>query len=66
MESQNLNLINFDQLSELQRQLGSDSTVILIDRFKLELEGLISQISNFEKLRFDEISNRTRMRIKRL
>lgn len=49
MESQNSNLINFDQLSELQQQLGSDSTVILIDRFKLELEGLISQISNFEK-----------------
>ncbi len=49
MESQNSNLINVDQLSELQQQLGSDSTVILIDRFKLELEGLISQISNFEK-----------------
>jgi len=49
MEARNSNPINFDHLSELQQQLGSQSAIVLINRFKLELEALISKISNFEK-----------------
>ena len=48
MQVTNSNPINFDHVSDLQQQLGSDNYIFLVYRFTQELEFLISQISNFE------------------
>ena len=48
MEVFSSNPINFDHVSGLIKQLGSDNFIVLVHRFNLELESLISEISNFE------------------
>lgn len=53
MECFSSNPINFDHVSDLLQQLGSDNFIVLVHRFNLELESLISEISNFEVDRDD-------------
>ena len=56
MEVFSSNPINFDHFSDLLQQLGSDNFIVLVHRFDLELESLISEISNFEVDR-DDLDN---------